>query len=432
MSNSNAGAGEAVHRLDSPVVPMVVAPVLATLFVVLRWSHAARHRLGNFVLLGSHYVTGTSATRGIRIRGGNGYDGQFYFRLALDPFDLSRRAFGIRLDSLSRVERMGYPFLSWVVSGGHHGAVPLAMVIVNVAMTAVVALAGGLLAKAVGRHALWGLAFAGYWGYLWTLGRDLTELTAAAFVMLGLAALVRRAPMWAGLAFLGAIVSKETSVLLISVLALSTLYLRWHGRPTLLSPADVADTPAPTGIAAMRLRPSDIAYALPLAAFVAWEAVLLVATGRLPIFKSGGENLGVPLVGAYRGLVHYLGLLPHYNALLWVGELGVLVLLALGAALALRHAPFEFRCLWVVSVVLAVCTATGIWLGDVGFRSLDDAYLMSWVVLLFLPRAGEGRTATGSKLALTLAPALKLDLLPWKVLCIGSWCVVFVELVKYI
>jgi hypothetical protein len=418
---------------------MVIAPLLATLFVVLRWSIAAQNRLGNFVILGSRYVTRTAATRGLRIGSGNGYDGQFYFRLALDPFDLSRRAFGIRLDSLSRVERMGYPFLAWVVSGGHHGAVPLAMVIVNVLMTAVVALAGGVLAKAVGRHAFWGLAFAGYWGYLWTLGRDLTELTAAAFVMLGLAALVRRAPWWSGLAFLGAIVSKETSVLLIGTLALSTMYLRWKGRPTLLTPA-TESSGAPTGLAGVRLRASDIAYVLPLAAFVAWEAVLLAGTGRLPIFKSGGENLGLPLVGAYRGFVHYVGQLPHYDALLWIGELGVLILLALGAALVLRHAPFEFRCLWAVSVVLAACTATGIWLGDVGFRSLDDTYLMSWVVLLFLPRAAPAPApaAAPSPAPAATAPlgglmvALKLDLLPWKVLCIGSWIVVFIELVKFI
>jgi hypothetical protein len=31
---------------------------------------------------------------------------------------------------------------------------------------------------------------------------------------------------------------------------------------------------------------------------------------------------------------------------------------------------------------LAVSAASGIWLGDVGFRSLDDVYLFSWLVLL--------------------------------------------------
>jgi hypothetical protein len=320
------------------------------------------------------------------------------------------------LDSLSRVERMGYPFLAWLVSFGHHANVPLALVIVNVVACAVVALAGALVAHSTGRHAFWGLAFAGYWGYLWTLGRDLTELTAAAFVMLAFAALLRRAPVWAGLAFLGAVVSKETSVLLIGVLALTTVYLRWQGRSWLLSPAPATAAPATSarGLANLRLRSSDIAYLLPLAGFAAWEAVLLGATGRLPIFKSGGENLGVPFLGLYRGFHHYFGLLPSRASVLWFGELGVLILLVLGAALSLRTAPFEFRAVWAFAVLLAVSTATGIWLGDVGFRSLDDTYLMSWLILLFRP------------------PHRPFGLRPWTIICAGTWIAVGVELVRFI
>jgi hypothetical protein len=396
------------RRFDSPAAAMLAAAAAATAFVVARWHDAAQQRLGNFVLAGSNYVHRTAANSNVRIQGGNGYDGQFYYRLALNPFDLARNAYGVHLDSLSRVERMGYPFLAWVVSLGHHAEVPLALVIVNVIACSVVALAGGMLAQSAGRHALWGLAFAGYWGYLWTLGRDLTELTAAAFLMLGFAALLRRAPFLAAAAFLGAVVSKETSVLLIGLLALSTICLRWQGRPTLLSPA------APARWSNLRPQRSDVAYLVPLAGFVAWEGVLLAATGKLPIFKSGGENLGPPFLGLYRGLVHYAHLFPDRASLFWLGELGLLAVVALGAAISLRTAPFEFRVLWGFSVLLALSTATGIWLGDVGFRSLDDTYLMSWVVLLFRP------------------PLRPLGLKPWTVLCAGTWAVVFVELVRSI
>jgi len=403
------------RRFDSPVAGMLVAAAAATAFVVARWHDAAQDRLGNFVLAGASYTHRTAANANVPVHSGNGYDGQFYYRLALNPFTLSRNAFGIHLDSLSRVERMGYPFLAWAVSLGHHAEVPLALVIVNVIACSVVALAGGMLAQSAGRHALWGLAFAGYWGYLWTLGRDLTELTAAAFVMLGFAALLRRAPGWAALAFLGAVVSKETSVLLIGMLALSTLYLRLAGRPTLFTPGSTRETPPLNkGWKSFRLMYADVAYLVPLGGFVAWEATLLAATGKLPIFKSGGENLGPPFLGLYRGFDHYLRLFPHRSALFWLAELGVLSLLALGAALSLRTAPFEFRVLWGFSVLLALSTATGIWLGDVGFRSLDDTYLMSWVVLLFRP------------------PLRPLGLKPWTVLCVGTWFVVFVELVRAI
>jgi hypothetical protein len=392
---------------------MGVAGLAATLFVLARWLDAAQRQLGHFVVAGSAYVSPNRATRGLPIGPGNGYDGQFYYRLALDPFDLARTAFGIRFDSFSRTERIGYPFLSWLVAGGHHGLVPLAMVIVNVVACSVLALAGGLFAKSAGRHALWGLVFAGYWGYLWTLGRDLSELTTAAFLLLGLAALVRHAPIWSGLAFLGAVVSKETAVLLVGTLALVTLFLRLTERPSLLASATTAPSAGPESRGAGRLlapQRSDLAFLIPLVGFVAWQVVLVVATGRLPIYKSGGENLALPFVGLYHGAVHYFSIFPNVASALWIGELFVLILLSAGAAVFIRTAPSEFRWMWGVSVVLALCAAVGIWLGDVGFRSLDDAYLFSWVVLIYRPQR----------------------IWPGAVICAGVWCAVAVELIRYI
>ncbi|HWE68186.1 MAG TPA: hypothetical protein VG298_16210 [Acidimicrobiales bacterium] len=408
-----------------------MAAVLSTGFVVLRWLDAAHRQLGQFVVAGSRYVKPNRVTKGLPIHGGSGYDGQFYYRLALSPFNLARTAYGIRLDSFSRVERVGYPFLVWVVARGHDATVPLAMVIVNVVACGVLALAGGLLAQSAGRHALWGLVFAGYWGYLWTLGRDLTELTSAALLMLALAALLRHAPIWSGLAFLGAVVSKETSVLLIGTLTLVTIYLRLKARPSLLSagpaylalstsgaasgsvamqPSTAPSTAPSTTLGRLRPRRSDLALIIPLAGFILWQVVLLSATGKLPIYKSGGENLSLPFVGLYHGVVHYVTTFPSISSALWIGELLVLALLAVAAVLSLRSSPLEFRFLWMVSVLLALCAATGIFLGDVGFRSLDDAFLMGWVILLFRPQR----------------------MWPMAVICGGVWLVVSAELIRFI
>jgi hypothetical protein len=398
------------------LVPAGVALPLATLFVLLRWWDAAHRRLGVFVVAGVKYASPARVPEELPVRSVSGYDGQFYYRLALDPFDLSRTAFGIRLDSFSRVERIGYPFLAWLVSGGRHGSAPLALVIVNVAACAVVALAGGLLAQSAGRHALWGLVFAGYWGYLWTLGRDLTELTAAAFVLLGLAALVRRAPVWSGLAFLCAVLTKETSVLLVGTLALLAVWERFTSVPTNavragpLPLGSASAPPSPDVFARLTPRRSDLSFLIPLVAFVIWQVVLLHATGKLPIYKSGGENLGIPIVGLLHGLSHYLSVLPSTASLLWFGELGVLILVTTGAAISLPQAPIELRALWVVSVLLLLSTAKGIWLGDVGFRSLDDCYLMGWLLLLYR----------------------RQPIWPWAVACAVAWIAVFVELVHYV
>jgi hypothetical protein len=400
--------GKTPSQWNSPVVPLLVALPIATAFVVLRWLHAAHRQLGHFVVAGSRYASPGRVPKDLPVGQGSGYDGQFYYRLALDPFDLKHTAFGISFDSFSRVERIGYPFLAWLVALGRHGSIPLALVIVNVAACGAVAFAGGLLAQSARRHALWGLAFAGYWGYLWTLGRDLTELTAAAFVLLGLAAWARRAPVWAGIALLCAVLSKETSVLLVGALAVAALWVGvGRGRPESIFAVRTSPSTVRHGLIPRR---SDLAFLIPIGGFVLWQVILLHATGSLPIYKSGGENLGVPLVGLFHGITHYVSLFPSAASAVWLGELAILVLVVVGAAMSLGAVPIEFRFLWFVSVLLALSAATGIWLGDVGFRSLDDAYLMSWLVLLYRRQA----------------------IWPWAVICLGTWAAVCVELVRYI
>jgi hypothetical protein len=97
-------------------------------------------------------------------------------------------------------------------------------------------------------------------------------------------------------------------------------------------------------------------------------------------------------------------------AVIWLVELVVVVMLVVSALAVVSKVPREIGLAWVVSVLLGLCAATGIWLGDVGFRSLDDIYLLSWVVLLMQPRRV-------TRLA---------------IVCGGMWCVVAVELIRYI
>jgi hypothetical protein len=395
-------------RLNSPAVPMAATIPLTVGFVVLRFLHAGDHRLSSFVLAGSRFTNKANAPKGLPIRGGAGYDGQFYYRLALNPFNLARTSYGIRFDAMSRVERIGYPFVAWALSLGDHARVPLTLVVANVLAAAVLGLAGGLLATSSGRHALWGLVFPLYWGYLWTIGRDLSELTTAALVILALAALARRHPVWAGLAFLGAILSKETAVLLVGTLAVGAVWVRWRGNAS-TSPTLSAPAPGGGGIT-LAPRRADLAYLIPLVGFVVWQSVLWRATGKLPILESGGENLGPPFVGLFHGIAHYVSAFPDVGATIWLGELAVIAIVGVVTVRSRGGTPLELQMLWVVSVALGICAAAGVWLGDVGFRSLDDIYLLSWVLLLIHP----GR------------------LVPWAALCLGAWVVVAVELIRYI
>ena len=54
------------------------------------------------------------------------------YRMALAPLNFHHTAYGIRMDTLSRFERIAYPALAWLVAGGRSAFVPWSLVIVNV------------------------------------------------------------------------------------------------------------------------------------------------------------------------------------------------------------------------------------------------------------------------------------------------------------
>jgi hypothetical protein len=382
----------------------VVSAVVAGARIIV----AGHRNIASFIVVGADHVRGR-VPAGVPITSGQGYDGQFYYRMALSPLNFNHTAHGIRMDTLSRFERVSYPAFAWLVAGGRSFIVPWSLVIVNVIGLACLGALGAVIARDARRHSWWGLLLPGYFGFVWVLSRDLAEIVTASFVVAGVLALRRDRVVLAGCAFSLAVLSRETALVVVALVALerpiSALWRRVLTGRGRIAPSE--GSRADDG----RFAPT-ITWALPAAVFIAWQLVVRLATGSWPLLTSGQRNLGVPFVGLVDGFRHYFGTLPSTSALLWFGELFILVLIVVAAALALRASTARLyeRAAWIAYGVLAVTLASGIWLGDVGFRSLDDLYVFSCIVLL------------SSRQRLTV-PA---------VLVAGSWVVVAVELVRFI
>jgi hypothetical protein len=198
----------------------------------------------------------------------------------------------------------------------------------------------------------------------------------------------------AGVLLLGAVLTKETALYVVLVIA-ATRIVRWLTRRDL----------RPLGSA-------DITWGLLLIGFAVWQVAVLTATGTLPLGASGQANLGQPFVGLGDGLRHYISHPLHVAPLLWIGELTVLVVIVIAAGASVRSssAPLHERLAWVAVVLLAICLSPSIWRGDVGFRSLDDVYLFSWIILLGTPRR----------------------LWPLAAIVGGTWVVVAIELIRFV
>ncbi len=359
-------AGWAV--LDRPLVPGLVALAGAAVFVLLRLRLAAGGDITGFARAAAPFSHRGLVPPGLTVFGTNGYDGQFYYRLALDPADLHRTAFGISVDTPFRLQRIGYPLLAWVLSLGQQAWVPAALVAVNVLALGAAGLAGGLLAVGSGRHACWGLLLAGYSGFFIGLGNDLTEPVAAACLLSGVLAVRRGRPLAAGLLFGYAALTRETAVVVALAMGLARLMEAVRRR-------------AGPGRA-------DLAWILPVAVFTAWQLVLRAATGTFVLLTSADSNAssGVPF-GALAGALRMnLGLLwpPVGAAYIWFLEVATLAAFVAAALAAFRSAtgPAYERVAFLGFLLELGLLAPDIWSGHADLRSLDELYLFAVLLVL--------------------------------------------------
>ena len=120
--------------LNSLRRPPLYITALALILIMsgLRWF-AGGTDFSYFFTAGTDFVDPQSTPHPIVTMEGQGYDGQFFYRLAMDPFNWDKTANGVTIDYPSyRVQRIGYPFLAWLFSfGGIPVMVPFALWLVN-------------------------------------------------------------------------------------------------------------------------------------------------------------------------------------------------------------------------------------------------------------------------------------------------------------
>ena len=197
-------------------VVLVVAAFYAAMVSVRLHQHSVRW----FAHLGSHYETLSHTSSVIGPQDGaesaDGYDGQFFYFIAVDPkharyymHDAAGDQSGIRY------ARIVYPLLARAVSAGNTKAVPYAMVGLNV-IAVCVGTAAAALWLLRRRRSPWFAALYGLWpGLVFAVFRDLSEPIAYAFVALAALAFdVRQTRRLAGAAALFALslLTRETTI----------------------------------------------------------------------------------------------------------------------------------------------------------------------------------------------------------------------------
>jgi len=360
--------------LNRAWLPGLIAGVLATAEIVARVVVKLHGRVSGLALVGDVYGHPGHLPSGVEVFNFLGYDGQFYYRMALSPDSFQRTMYGISIDSSYRFVRIGYPALAWLTSAGQHAAVPWTLAVINVLSLAAIAVLGGLFAQEAGRHALWGLLLASYFGLATSAARDLTEPLAAACLLGGILAYRHRRLLVAAGLFAFAGLTRETALVAPMALAVIRLY----------------------AMVRRRTRPGreDLVWLIPALVFVAWEVVLRFATGVIPIFQDSGKNAGAPFAAAVMAIGHNFGdvirSVPGAPGAIIIWDLEFLVLagFAVVALCSLRATtvPLYERVALVLYIVEIFCLSPTNWDGYADLRSFVEVFLLATLILLATPR----------------------------------------------
>jgi hypothetical protein len=360
-------------RIDRPYLPAIIIAICYIAFLVPLFR-ARNGDISRFVIAGGENVDASKVPPGLTVIPNiGGYDGLAFYRLAINPFTRQRTAHGIRLDNPAyRQQRIGYPFIVWILSLGRTAWIPWLLVAVNVIAAAVMAAFAGAFAKRFGQHALWGVIVPLYPGFVLTFARDLAEIVAAMFAMGAIWAIASRRNVTAAILLTCAVLTREPALMLAFALAGAWLLERLLRRER---------------------RIAAVTFALPIAVDSLWQIFLGLRWGVTPL-RSGTPAMAMPFVEFARFFAASAAR-RNQEQRLYFAECLFLAAIVIVVVLIWRRsqAKIEWRLAWLGSMALFAILPHTIWIEDYGFlRIFADLFVVS--AALIIPSASSARWIT--------------------------------------
>lgn len=299
-----------------------------------------------FVVAGETFTNRDAAPAALRVLSNPGYDGQFYFRIAMRPVSTAYEEVGVHFDyPVYRNQRILYPLLARIIGQGAVRPTLWALVFVNVVGITVLAYVIGCILASVGVQPLWALAVPLYVGFLVTISRDLCEVWEIALICASIYALQKQRVFLSVTLLTIAVFAKEPAILF-CVGPLTVAFLH-------------------------RLRAPDdrrrLLFVVPPLVYMSWKQWLFHAWKIPPSVSL--EPLATPFsayFAALRGAPH--GSVLQTELLL----LAIFVVIAVPALLTSRLTT-DVRVSWAAFATLAFSLGSGFWMEEWAFlRAISE------------------------------------------------------------
>jgi hypothetical protein len=363
--------------------PWVFGLAVAAIYALLALPILAHHGFDSsvFIVAGDRYVTATQTPAPIIVRPhSDGYDGQFYYRLAVAPLSPRMQAYGVTLVHPAwRMQRILLPLTAYLLSAGQPQWVSTVLFAVN--LTGLFAI--GWLAMHIARAKRFPLAvplcIAAWPGLLIALTHDTTEILAAALLLSAVTAWFARRPALSAAMVALASLTRETAILVAAGILVTQL---WR----LARPASAQRDWRGVGNAAASLVP-----------FLLWWHFVVTLWQETPQAHGIAHNAGWPLQGwAQAILASVLGepvgfaprprdLTMRATMLTGIGAITVFCVAATGAAWRVLQdrADAALAAGWLlVLALMSVLTANGPFIDSTAyFRAFTECWVLGWILL---------------------------------------------------
>lgn len=335
-----------------------------------------------FIVAGSDFTNAGKTPSPITVQKGQGYDGQFFYRYALNPFSFNAGSYGVHVDHPAyRQQRIAYPMLAWLASlGGIPSLVPFTLLLVNILaflgigifMQRLVLFLNGPPIAALYPLLLCGL-------YL-SLSRDLAEVVELFF-------------------FTGAIFYLFTARYLLCSIFLSLTLLTRDTSVIGIAPL-LAGMCAQTFKKRLAIR-NLFFFISPFLLFAAWKIIIYCNIPSVTDAAAGYVSYGLPFNGIIMGLkenmnfsdiIHILQFAFWIIYLLWQVYFVIIVLRA-GTLKNLRQMDgiAILKIIYLAWLVVAICLSDNIYGDDWGFVRVFSLWNMVGLVILLAERKHLGR-----------------------------------------
>jgi len=336
--------------------------ILLILFVVLLRFSLGGFDWTYFVVLGNDSASETLDFTDVMTQEGAGYDGQFYYGLAQEPFSFEKVKGGVIIDHPPyRHQRIFYPFLVHLASFGIKSLVPFMLVLINVISLFVISqvVSSFQFLQKVKWSFLLPFLISGLW---MSLSRDLTECVEVAFLMLAFYGLLNKKLGQFILFSSAVLLTRETSIIYVGAMAVMWFWRDYEERSFSAALGNL------------------LFLSFPVLLLAGWKYMLLISYPTSEIV-SAGSNITFPFNGIYMSFVVNLNGIETTRDLV---EFAVWITFIIWQftlfALGIRSMVFQFKANFV-SGALSVLSLIGICFASLFSISI---YIDDWAFLRIL------------------------------------------------